>query len=171
MPGDLRMDIDQYHHEILRLWPQSGESPTNEIVDLCLKAVAEHPESSLCWYDLGIIIQRCSEDYGYTADDSLRCFENSVKYDGTNPAAFQELGYVLDTYFDEYEKAERAFRTAIDLGAGYESYYGLARVLAEMDRNEQALDTLLEENCPFWQHPEIQRLQTEILEGVWGSRP
>ena len=161
------MDCEQYDHEIRAHWPQSGQCPSKELVDLCLKAVTEHPESSVFWYDLGIIMQRCDEQYGYTAKDYLRCFENSVRLDPEYADAQQELGFVLDTYFDEYEKAEEAFKIAIELGAEHESYFGLARVLAQMGKTDEAIASLSESDCPFYNQPDIQELRAEILHGGW----
>jgi len=165
------MEIDEYRDAIAELWPQAGESPTKEVVEACLRAVAEHPKSSTFWYDLGLIMERCDEDFGYTAEDYRRCFENSIGCDSGNTEAYQELGYVLDTYFDAYDKAERAFRKAVELGAGYESYYGLARVLAEMGKDSEALRCLSGNACPFSQDPAIQQLRREILDGIWNPRP
>ncbi len=130
------MDIDKYLDEIDRLWPKPGEFPTKEILDLCPEAVAAHPESSVLWYDWGILMERCSEDHGYTAEEFRQCFENSIRCDATNEEAYQELGCVLDVYFDEFDKAEEALRKAIEHGAGCESYYARARVLAEMGRHD-----------------------------------
>jgi tetratricopeptide (TPR) repeat protein len=165
------MDIDEYFDEITRLWPQPGESPGKEIVDICLKAVSEYPDtqpdSSDLWYSLGIIMERCDEEYNYLAEDYYRCFENATKCDPTNAEAYQELAYVLDVYSEEYEKAEQAFKQAIELGAGHESYYGLARVLAEMGKTEEALNCISEDNCPYFEHPEIQKIRSEIMDREW----
>jgi tetratricopeptide (TPR) repeat protein len=161
------MDENRYLDEIAGLWPQPGEPPAKEIVDLCLAAVAEYPESSTLWYDLGIIMRRCGGEYAYTDADYLRCFETSVRCDCTNAEAYQELGYVLDVFFDDYGKAEEAFRKAIELGARHESYFGLARVLAQVGRTDDAIKCLSEDRCPCHDHPEIKKLRAEILDGSW----
>ncbi len=161
------MDLLDYCREIARLWPQAGQAPNRELVEMCLQAVSDYPESSTLWYNLGIVMERCSEDEGFGADDYLRCFENSVRYDPTNAEAYQELGYVLDVYFDDYVGAERALRKAIRLGGGHESYCALARVLAQMSRTQESLDAISEENCPYHRHPEIQKLRMEVESGIW----
>jgi uncharacterized protein HemY len=161
------MAIIEYLDKIERLWPRAGELPSRELVDLCSQAVAEHPESSTLWYDLGIIMDRCHEDYGFNAADFRRCFENAIECDPNNVEAFQELGYVLDVYFSEFASAEQAFRKAIELGAKHESYFGRARVLAQVGRTEDALNSLSEDACPFHDHPDIQKLRSEILDGIW----
>jgi uncharacterized protein HemY len=107
------------------------------------------------------------DEGGYTREDFLRCFDNAVTCDSRNWEAHEELGYVLDVYFDEHIKAEQAFRTAIELGAGRESYYGLARVLAQAGRTDDAILSLSDGVCPFHDDPEIQKLRTEIVGGDW----
>jgi tetratricopeptide (TPR) repeat protein len=104
------------------------------------------------------------------AKDYLGCFESSVKCNSNNAEAYQELGYVLDAYFSDYEKAEQAFKNAITLGAGYESYFGRARVLAQMGKTDDAIGSLSENACPFHDHPDIQSLRSEILDGSWCPR-
>ena len=128
------MDMTKYEDEIIRLWPKPEQSPSKDILDVCLAAVAEYPDSSTFWYDLGIIMHRCGDEYSYMPDDYLRCFENAVRCDLENAEAYQELGYMLDVYFDDYDRAEKAFRKAIELGAENESYCGLARVLRKRGR-------------------------------------
>jgi tetratricopeptide (TPR) repeat protein len=161
------MACDDYFDAITRKWPEAGKSPTKELVDLCLAAVAEYPEESTFWYDLGIIMRRCGDEYGYTPEDYLHSFENAVKCNSMNAEAYQELGYVLDVFFDDYCRAEQAFRRAIELGATHESYYGLARVLAQIGKRDDAIAILSESVCPCHAHPDIQSIRAEILDGDW----
>jgi tetratricopeptide (TPR) repeat protein len=164
------MDTNKYLDEIERLWPQNGQSSSKEIVDLCLAAVAEHPESSTLWYDLGVIMERCDEDYRFTAEDFLHCFEKAIECNSNNWKAHEELGYVLDVYFSDYARAEKAFEKAITLGAKHESYFGRARVLAQAGKDEAAIKSLSEDICPFHDQPDIQKLRSEILDGSWFSK-
>ena len=164
-----KKSVEEYCAEIAWLWPKPGQSPTRAILDACLQAVGEHPESSVLWCDLGTIMGRWDADSGFTAADYLRCYENAVKFDPNNAEAFQELGYVLDVYFSDYNGAERAFKRAIELGAEHESYLGRARALAQMGRTDDAINILAENACPFHHHPEIQKLRSEIFDGSWFS--
>jgi uncharacterized protein HemY len=167
------MNIDQYYSEVSRLWPKPGESVSKEVVELCRKAIAEYgdqPDSSVLWYDLGILMQRCDEECDYKASDYLWCFENAIKRNPKNGEAYQEIGYVLDIYFDDYQRAEEALRKAIELGTGHESYCALARVLTQVDRIEDALDCISDEKCPCSNHPSIQEIRREIIEGLWSWR-
>ena len=161
------METDRFLDEIARQWPQRGQSPSKELVELCLAALHEHPESSTLWYDLGTLMQRCGTDLGYTPEDYLRCYENAIKCHARNWEAYQELGYVLDNYFDEYSRSEQAFRKAIEFGAGAESYCGLARVLAQSGKIRDAIQVLSEQACPFHDNCEIERMRSEIAAGDW----
>jgi hypothetical protein len=81
--------------------------------------------------------------------------------------AQQDLGYVLDVYFEDFDRAEQAFKAAIELGAGSEGYCGLARVLAQMGRTDDAILSLSEGMCPFHNQADTQALRTEITAGDW----
>ena len=163
------MEIDRYFDEIEKNWPQRGEGPARSILDLCLQAVTEYPQSSALWYDLGLIASRCADDCGYTPGDYARFFENAIKFGPGNAEAYQELGYALDVYFDDYGRAEKSFAKAIELGAGMESHLGRARVLAEMGRTHDAIQSLSEASCPFHEHAAVQSLRSEITDGIWGA--
>lgn len=161
------METDRFLDDIERQWPQPGQSPTTELVALCLAEVHEHPESSTLWYDLGTIMQRCGDEHGYTSADYRQCYENAIKCNARNWEAYQELGYVLDTYSDDYAGAECAFRSAIDVGAGAESYCDLARVLAQTGKTDEAIHSLSEGACPFHSDSAVQTLGAEIVAGDW----
>ena len=165
--GDAHMDMDSYLREIEAGWPPTGQPPSRELVTLCQQAVAAYPESSTLWYDLGILMHRCEDERGYRANDFRRCFEQAVQCDGDNAEAHQELGYVLDVYYDDYPRAAAEFEAALRLGAGAESHFGLARVLAQMGDVDAAIAALSPPACPFPDDPDIQLLRAEILAGDW----
>jgi hypothetical protein len=161
------MDANWFLDEIERQWPQAGQPASKEVVELCLAALREHPESSTLWYDLAILMQRCDKENGYGPEDYRRCCESAVKCNPHNWEAHQELGDILDTFFDEYARAEQEFRTAIELGAGAESYCGLARVLAQSDKTADAIQVLSKDACPFHDHADVQATRAEIIAGDW----
>jgi tetratricopeptide (TPR) repeat protein len=161
------MDIARYEDEIIKLWPKPGQRPSKDVMDVCLAAVSEFPSSSGLWYSLGMAMCRSGDAYGYTPEDYLRCFENAVACDPDNAEAHQELGYILDTHYDDYERAEVAFRKAIELGAEQESHCSLARVLAQVGKVDEAIEGLSERACAFYDHPEVRLIRSEILAGDW----
>jgi hypothetical protein len=59
------------------------------------------------------------------------------------------------------------FRKAIELGAGAGSWVGLARVLAEMGRREEALTLLAADTCPHASVREVVDVRGEIKDGRW----
>jgi tetratricopeptide (TPR) repeat protein len=160
------MELDGFLDELDRRWPKPEESASKEIIDFCQAALSEHPRSSTLWYDLGILMQRCKEN-DYKPEDYLRCLENAVQCNGNNWQAQEELGDILDTYFEDFTRAEKAFRRAIELGAGFESYCGLARVLAQTGKISEAIHVLSKDICPFHDHDDIQALRAEIVAGEW----
>jgi len=66
--------------------------------------------------------------------------------------------------------AEHPFQKAINRGAGVDTYCGLARVLAELNREEEALSLLVPSRCPYSEEPEIVKIRTEIERGMWSGR-
>jgi uncharacterized protein HemY len=63
--------------------------------------------------------------------------------------------------------AESAFRKAISVGGDAESYYGLARVLAELNRTDEALQLISDVECPYFDEPDLLMLRDEIASGMW----
>lgn len=81
--------------------------------------------------------------------------------------AWESLGFALDNVENDATGAEAAFRRAISLGGGEWSFAGLARVLAEAGRREEALRLLSESECPYHSHEEVVLMRTEIKAGSW----
>ena len=74
---------------------------------------------------------------------------------------------MLDTYYDDFTAAERAFRKAIALGSrGEDVYVGLARVLAQQGRSPSALRLLrrVELGRPS---DGIKSMIREVQDGLW----
>jgi tetratricopeptide (TPR) repeat protein len=165
------MELEAYLARIEQLWPPAGQAPSKEAVAVCLEATENYPNSSQLWCALGIIMQRCGPEFGFNPDGFLGCCENAVKADRRNFEAYQELGFVLDVYFDRFNEAQKAFESAIELGGGVESYYGLARVLAESGRVGDAIAGLSKDVCPYYDDPMIRELRSEIEDGSWHRSP
>ena len=53
------------------------------------------------------------------------------------------------------------------LPQGQDSYFGLARVLAEQGKQTEALRVLAPDSCPFYHTPKVQTLRDEIAAGQW----
>ena len=157
-----------YVREIKSLLPEEGEVAV-EVLELMEKAVAEYPNSSKLWCWRGDLIQMASLEANYELDDALKSYERALEIDPSNAEAYESIGYYEDAIMSNPTSAESPFRKAIELGAGRDSYYGLARVLAELNRNTEALEVISPKNCPFYETAEIQEIKTEIEEGVWND--
>jgi hypothetical protein len=76
------------------------------------------------------------------------------------------MSYYCYIISHDLKLAEQSFRRAIELGAGVDSYVGLARVLAELGHDRQEILKLLEE-CPFRDTAKVQEIRSEIEKGAW----
>jgi hypothetical protein len=163
------MTEQQYLERIADLWPCAGETPTQELVELGTAAVNDFPSSPglLCLRgDLYQLEVPAGSDH-FDPNIPLQLYQRALSLDNANADALTEIGYIYDTYFDDYARAEGAFRAAIALGSDHMSYSGLARVLAEVGRSNEALSLLSPDQCPYSDHPSIRDLRREIVEGCW----
>jgi Flp pilus assembly protein TadD len=154
-----------------RLWRLMAERPatTAEAVNLSQAAVEQCPWSAELWYLRGMILDRCESLPNITKEDYRRCYERAIECDPGFADAYVELGYVLDTYYDDFAAAERAFRKAIALGSrGDDVYVGLARVLAQQGRKRSAL-RLLRRVTSRKTSDGIESMIHEIEQGIWGE--
>lgn len=110
-----------------------------------------------------------SHDANYELEDALKSYKRSIEIDPLNAEAYESIGYYEDVIMDNQASAESPFRKAIELGAGRDSYYGLARVLAELNRTTEALEVISPKNCLYYEEEEIQEIKTEIEQGMHGS--
>jgi len=77
------------------------------------------------------------------------------------------MGYYHDVIAQDLERAETAFRRAIELGTGEQSYTGLARVMAQRGRAKEEVLSFLKKS-PYADAPRVQDMYADIEEGDWG---
>jgi tetratricopeptide (TPR) repeat protein len=140
----------------------------NEVFSLLEQALHEYPNSPAIWVLRGRMILLGDKNSPYQLKDALESFEKALTLDSTYAQAYEEIGYYKDVYLPDYVGAEHAFRKAIRLGAGARSYEGLARVLAELDRPDEALRFLSECHSNF-DVGRKEELEKEIRAGLWGK--
>ncbi len=125
-------------------------------------AVLAFPGSAELQCALGDLIQLSDNETRKTAD-ALTAYQKALELDPSCAEAYEKIGYYWDVHGDDFERAEAAFRRAIELGAGATSYAGLARVLAERGNDSPAILSFLDQ-CPCARHPKCknseQRLRT-----------
>ena len=148
-----------------------GSQPSATLANLRLldEALVEHPASVRLWNRRGDFIQLLEEmDPPYSLSDALASYERARALDPTDSEAYESLGYFFDAVADRVGDAEDMFRKAIELGAGADSWAGLARVLAQLDRSEEALKLLEPGSCPYADAPSVVDVRWEINQGRLG---
>lgn len=165
---------EQDWEELLReRWSELGER-YRELEPLINAAVEQHPQSSplLClkgaWIELCAIDQAINgEPVAALAAESLDLFRRAAEADAAAPEAWEEIGFHLDVWQNDFRGAEHAFREAIARGAGAESYAGLARVLAQTGRKAEALASIDPSTCAYALDSAVEKIAAEIREGIW----
>jgi tetratricopeptide (TPR) repeat protein len=92
---------------------------------------------------------------------------SAIEYDDTYAPAYESLGWVLDAFQDDFENAAKYFRLALQHGAGDTARIGLARVLAQTGKTNEAINCLNE--CRDQTSAEVVKMRQEICEGLWHS--
>ena len=154
---------EEYILAITDLLDGRNEAPP-EGFPLLEEALREHPCSSELWCLRGDVIYFSNGDH-FEREDILASYERAAEIHPLCAEAYESIGGYHDVFTEDLPKAEEAFRKALTLGAGWVSVYGLARVLAQLDRRTEAL-ALLGEPSPG-EERDIADLRQEILSGLW----
>ncbi len=154
----------KYLDRISAEWPQSG-TIAQKTVRLIRRAVSDFPKSAKLWCVLGDAVQIRKAPRKEDLNVALGCYTKAILTDPKCAEAYESLGYLFDVYADDFVAAELAFRRAIELRAGRDSFVGLARVLAETNRGRDALRLLLK--CKYRSHSAVRELMREIRSGIW----
>ena len=162
------MNESDYIHRLQALFPHQGDASV-EALAFAEQAVAAFPHCAKLWCLRGDLIQLGTLEANYELEDALLSYEQALAVDPDSAEAYESIGYFYDAVMDDPQSAEPAFRKAIILGAGADSYYGFARVLAELNRTEEALRLLAPENCPFQDEAKVKEIKEEIESGTWSN--
>jgi tetratricopeptide (TPR) repeat protein len=150
--------------ELWPMWPDEIEAPRIALL-LIEEAVKECPNSAQLWCMRGDFIQVSPDDMDYDLLESLYSYSRAMEIDPAYSDAFESIGYYYDVIRADPASAEKPFRKAIEFGTGYDSYVGLARVLAQLDRRREAIQWLSADKCPFHDQLDIRLVRDEITEG------
>jgi len=161
------MDDEEAIERIRLAWPLYGDQPSQELIALLVAAIEEHPSSSELWLLYGNLLLIWDDNPGYSTQQTIAVFRKVIELDPGCWEAYQEIGFLYDTFLDESRAAETAFRTAIALGGDENCYCGLARVLAQMGRKRESIDVLSASACPYSHLPAIAKLRTDIQRDLW----
>jgi tetratricopeptide (TPR) repeat protein len=154
----------EYIQRIAAAWPRSRQEAAR-LLPILTQALTEHPRSARLLVMRGDLAPLV-DDQGSGLADALAYYEQAITIDPTLAEAHQAIGYFCDVMTEDFERAERAFRTAIELGAGVDSYVGLARVLAQRGRPMEEILKVLT-GSPHAESEEVKALRAEIAAGVW----
>lgn len=162
----MKTDGQEHIDTIASKWPK-GKEASSEILALAEEAVSAFPQSAKLWCMRGDLIQMSALEANYELADATASYQQAVTVDPLFGEAYESIGYYYDVVEINFAVSELAFRKAVELGEGQDSYFGLARVLAEQGKRDEALAALAPENCPFHSEFEIEILRDEIAEGQW----
>lgn len=129
-----------------------------ERVEAMLK---KYPKSAELWEYFGDLMQMSDDEY--PVERSQECYEKAIQCYPSFASAHESLGHLFDAYLDDFPKAEKCFLKAIEFGSGDSARIGLARVLAQMDREADALKQL--DLCEDQANADLVELRGEIEEG------
>ena len=129
------------------------------------EALLALPSSCRLWCLRGDLIQMQEDESQYQLADAMTSYKRAAEIDPACAEAQESMGYFYDVFEDDFEKAERALRLAIQNGAGANSYIGLARVLSQVGRKEEALDLL--SSCQHRDEEKVNEIRSEIEDGIW----
>ena len=145
------------------------DSPSAKDMVLIEESLREHPDSFSLWCLRGDLIQLFEDDSTekYDWSDVIASYQRASEKESTNPRPYESLGYFFDVVYEDFETSELHFRRAIELGAGSDSWIGLARVLAENGKQDDAIALLVSSKCPDTDTEPIKRILNEIRSGEW----
>lgn len=150
--------------EAKQLLREDALSP--EPLSLVLRALAQHPDSAKLHCLFGDLIQLSDAFPEYELSDALKAYEKAAVLDPSCAEAFEEIGYYYDAIDEDLEKSEAAFRRAVELGGGEQSYAGLGRVLVERGHLPGEVVTFLKQS-PCADMPKVREMCSEIEAGKW----
>lgn len=96
----------------------------------------------------------------------MKSYERAVALNPLCCIAYESMGYYHDVITQDLERAEVAFRRAIELGGKEQSYAGLALVMAQRGHDTAKVLAFLSES-PYADSPRVRDIYFDIEAGVW----
>ena len=165
------MTEDTYIAALRSRWPRRGEGwATVDTIALADQSIHAFPDSAKLWVMRGDLIQLGDDDSNYSLEEALKSYETALRIDPAFADAHESIGYYFDVIDEDLERSEAAFAAAIAHGAGVNSYFGLARVLAERGEPRKTILSMIDA-CAFCHDPKIQEIRIKIESGFWDLKP
>jgi len=165
------MTEDDYLDEIAALWPKLNEPQVfAELVRLVDEAIQQCGPSAGLLCVKGDLVRLAPADMRFLpSDEPADYYRKALEIDPRCWEAWEELGYCYDIDC-AFDMAIDAFRHSIALGGGANSFYGLARCLAQRGDKSEALQTVSQAlaSCGSAEDAqELRQLKDEIERGIW----
>ena len=151
--------------EVLTRFREEG-AVTDAVVQQARSACAMHPSRADLLCLLADLVRLCPTSPD-PAGEAIASLTTAIRIDSRCGRAWQELAFCHDVYRGDADQAEKCFVEAIRLNAGPDSYYGLARVLAEQGKSADALAIVKDglAMCPG--NTRLLQVHSEINRGDW----
>lgn len=150
-----------YLQKVASLWPTNPTKQTGTAAyDVLIEAAQKYSRSPQIWTTLGDLVQIC--DTPRDAPTPEACYKRALRIDSRYHDALVGLGFYHDVFSGDLTKARHYFSLALDVRRTTEARIGLARVLAQLGKEKQALAHLGKLRAPA-----ARQLVREIASGVW----
>jgi tetratricopeptide (TPR) repeat protein len=163
------MSESDYIQKIATQWPRLNSASAAEPLRLVEEGLSAFPTSAKLLCMKGDLIQ-LSDEPSYELVDALRCYQQATELAPESPEAFESLGFFFDAVQSDLAQAESAFRKAVQLGGGPDTYAGLARVLSDEGHDTEEVLAFLD-GCLHAQSGPVQKMRSEIVKGMWKPAP
>lgn len=158
-------DSKQITEELRGKWRESGKIETTpEMIVEVEVALARHSDCPDLWILKGNMIEMTG-DNGPPLDLALESYQKAVEVSSSCGEGYAEIGHYHDVITENLEEAESAFRKSIEISETDDALMGLARVEAQLDRKEEALELL--SRIQDKTNEDAKELRDEIEQGIW----
>ena len=139
------------------------DRPTERDINALRELTEQFPDTAELWAFLGDAVGPPSDSELAEAEPFV-CYQRAIECDPTYAPAHESAALYHDL-LSELADAERHFRAALEHGASDSARIGLARVLTQMGRSDDA--TLEMSRCTDQDSEELAELRSEIADGLW----
>ena len=161
------MTEEQFSDAILALLPSDADDVPDDALDLSRRAIDDFPDSAELLCLRAELLQLRPDPDAKMVDEAWSCLCRAKELEPDVPEILELIGDFLDELRQDLSGAEAAFREALELGGDEYASCGLARVLAEQGRREEALEVLSPGCCPFHDGEVVSETRAEIERGEW----
>ena len=162
----MNSELEKTFDLIYDMWPSDDETvDMEELLGVINNAIEQYADEPKLWIMKGDLIQYANLYEGDKKDEVMSCFRQALEIDSTNAEAWCEIGFLYDVSYEDFEKALHAFEKSLSLEKSANGYFGMARVLVQLGRVDEALMCI--DKCPYSTEENIVNLKSEIQEGLW----